>query len=412
MGDAPTVRDWEELARKELKGDPESLVWATPEGIPVKPLYTAADLEGIESRQFAAGVRSLPPGRAGHDVLQPAVDDPAIRGVLHRRGLERVLPGQPRRRPDGALGRVRPRDAPGLRQRPPAGRRRRREGRRRHRLGRGHEDPLRRDPARQDERLDDHERRGAAGDGRLHRRRRGAGRRRGAALGDAPERHPQRVHGPEHLHLSAGAEPADRRPTSSSTRPAACRGSTRSRSPAITCRKPARPRCRSSASPWPTASSTRAPRSSAASTSTTSRPPLVLLRHRHEPLHGGGQAARRAPVVGARASSSSTRRSRRRSCSARTARRPACRSPSTTPTTTSCAPRSKRWPRCSAAPRACTPTRSTKRSRCRASSPRASPATRSSSSPRSRASPTSSTRWAAATTSRRSPTASPKRRGS
>ena len=39
---------------KELKGDPESLVWATPEGIPVKPLYTAADLEGIES------VNSLP----------------------------------------------------------------------------------------------------------------------------------------------------------------------------------------------------------------------------------------------------------------------------------------------------------------------------------------------------------------
>ena len=54
MVDAPTVRDWEELARKELKGDPESLVWATPEGIPVKPLYTAADLEGIEA------VNSLP----------------------------------------------------------------------------------------------------------------------------------------------------------------------------------------------------------------------------------------------------------------------------------------------------------------------------------------------------------------
>src|SRR6476469_6089087 len=48
MGETPTVGDWEELARKELKGDPESLVWATPEGIPVKPLYTDADLEGIE----------------------------------------------------------------------------------------------------------------------------------------------------------------------------------------------------------------------------------------------------------------------------------------------------------------------------------------------------------------------------
>ncbi len=43
---------------------------------------------------------------------------------------------------------------------------RRRQGRRRHRLRRGHEDPVRRHPARQDVRLDDHERRGAAGAGR------------------------------------------------------------------------------------------------------------------------------------------------------------------------------------------------------------------------------------------------------
>ncbi|MET0628458.1 MAG: methylmalonyl-CoA mutase [Acidimicrobiia bacterium] len=41
--------DWRELAAKELKGDPESLTWLTPEGIPVSPLYTAADLEGLEA---------------------------------------------------------------------------------------------------------------------------------------------------------------------------------------------------------------------------------------------------------------------------------------------------------------------------------------------------------------------------
>ncbi len=42
--------DWEELAAKELRGtDPGSLVWATPEGIPVKPLFTATDLEGLEA---------------------------------------------------------------------------------------------------------------------------------------------------------------------------------------------------------------------------------------------------------------------------------------------------------------------------------------------------------------------------
>jgi methylmalonyl-CoA mutase len=47
--------DWRELAEKELKGaDPDSLVWQTPEGIPVKPLYTASDLDDIE------GLDSLP----------------------------------------------------------------------------------------------------------------------------------------------------------------------------------------------------------------------------------------------------------------------------------------------------------------------------------------------------------------
>ena len=41
--------DWERLAREEIKGDPAGLTWQTPEGIGVKPLYTAADLEGIEA---------------------------------------------------------------------------------------------------------------------------------------------------------------------------------------------------------------------------------------------------------------------------------------------------------------------------------------------------------------------------
>jgi methylmalonyl-CoA mutase len=48
MADEPTLHDWEALASKELKGNPESLVWHTPEGIAVKPLYTAADLEDLD----------------------------------------------------------------------------------------------------------------------------------------------------------------------------------------------------------------------------------------------------------------------------------------------------------------------------------------------------------------------------
>ncbi|MEL7430507.1 MAG: methylmalonyl-CoA mutase, partial [Pseudomonadota bacterium] len=44
-----TKRDWLDLASKEMRGgDPESLVWKTPEGIAVQPLYTADDIAGID----------------------------------------------------------------------------------------------------------------------------------------------------------------------------------------------------------------------------------------------------------------------------------------------------------------------------------------------------------------------------
>jgi methylmalonyl-CoA mutase len=50
-----TLADWDSLARKEIAGAAaDSLVWQTPEGIPVKPLYTAEDLEGL------ADLTSLP----------------------------------------------------------------------------------------------------------------------------------------------------------------------------------------------------------------------------------------------------------------------------------------------------------------------------------------------------------------
>ncbi len=43
-----SLDDWRSLASKECKGQsPEELVWNTPEGIVVKPLYTAEDLEGL-----------------------------------------------------------------------------------------------------------------------------------------------------------------------------------------------------------------------------------------------------------------------------------------------------------------------------------------------------------------------------
>jgi len=60
-----TTDDWKKLAEKELKASPDTLVWKTPEGIDIKPLYTAADLEGLEGTDtlpgfmpFTRGVRA------------------------------------------------------------------------------------------------------------------------------------------------------------------------------------------------------------------------------------------------------------------------------------------------------------------------------------------------------------------
>ncbi len=159
-------------------------------------------------RRYAARVRALPARPAGHDVCGAPVDDPAVRGLFHGRGIERLLPQGAGRRRAGRVGGVRPGHAPRLRLRPPACHGRRRQGRRGDRLGRGHEDPVRPDSARQGVGVDDHERRRAAGAGRLRGRGRRAGRATGPALGDDPERHPQRVHGAQHLHLPAQAEHA------------------------------------------------------------------------------------------------------------------------------------------------------------------------------------------------------------
>ena len=41
--------DWKALATRELKGrDPDTLIWESPEGIDIKPVYTAADADGLD----------------------------------------------------------------------------------------------------------------------------------------------------------------------------------------------------------------------------------------------------------------------------------------------------------------------------------------------------------------------------
>jgi methylmalonyl-CoA mutase len=60
----PDIEEWSALAAKELRGKPlDSLDWHTPEGIAVKPLYTAADLEAIEAAGFPwrGAIPGVPP---------------------------------------------------------------------------------------------------------------------------------------------------------------------------------------------------------------------------------------------------------------------------------------------------------------------------------------------------------------
>ncbi len=52
-----TPANWKELASKQMKGkSTDDLVWDTAEGIAIKPLYTAADIEGLEFADTMPGM--------------------------------------------------------------------------------------------------------------------------------------------------------------------------------------------------------------------------------------------------------------------------------------------------------------------------------------------------------------------
>jgi len=55
-GATPDLAQWRALAEQEAAQPLENLVWRTMEQIDVKPLYTAADLEGLEHLGFTAGI--------------------------------------------------------------------------------------------------------------------------------------------------------------------------------------------------------------------------------------------------------------------------------------------------------------------------------------------------------------------
>ena len=153
-----------------------------------------------------------PHERAPTARARSALDDAHLRGALHREGLQRAVPGQPRQGPDGPLGGLRPADADGLRPRSRARPRRGRQGRRPGRAQGRHARADGRHPAGRDEHVHDDQRHGGVAARALHHHRRGErGRRVGAQRHDA-ERHHQGVPGARDLRVPARAlDAADRR---------------------------------------------------------------------------------------------------------------------------------------------------------------------------------------------------------
>jgi methylmalonyl-CoA mutase len=51
----PNFEKWRAAAEKDIKADTDTLIWRTPEGIDVKPIYTRADLEGLNNLDSLPG---------------------------------------------------------------------------------------------------------------------------------------------------------------------------------------------------------------------------------------------------------------------------------------------------------------------------------------------------------------------
>ena len=88
----------------------------TTSGLVVERLYTPEDVRSTTTRDL--GYPGELPVHARHPpdhVPGPALDHAPVRGLRHRRGDQRALPLPPGAGPDGALGRLRPPHADGLR---------------------------------------------------------------------------------------------------------------------------------------------------------------------------------------------------------------------------------------------------------------------------------------------------------
>ena len=172
----PSFAEWRAQVEKATGKTLEQLVSATMEHIDVKPLYTRDDIKDLQHLGYVAGV---PPFLRGPYPAMYVTQPWTVRqyagfstaeesNAFYRRNL---AAGQKGLSIAFDLATHRGYDS----DHQPRGRRCR-QGRRGDRFAAGHEHPVRRHPARSDVGVDDHERRGVAGAGVLHRRRRGAGR--------------------------------------------------------------------------------------------------------------------------------------------------------------------------------------------------------------------------------------------
>ena len=289
---------WRETAQRELKGrDPDELVVRTPEGIDVKPLYTEADLEGIEHLGSIPGQGSFLRGpRATMYTNRPWT-------IRQYAGFSTAEESNAFYRANLAAGQMGLSVAFDLA------------------THRGYDSDHPRvlgDVGKAGVAIDSVEDMKILFDGipldqmsvsmtmngavlpilaLLRRRRRGARCRPGAARGHDPERHPQGVHGPQHLHLPADAVACGSLPTSSlhGAAHAAVQLDLDLGLPHAGGRRDARPRA---AYTWLTASSTCAAHRRRARRGRLRARLELLLRDRHELLHGGCQAPRSAPVCG------------------------------------------------------------------------------------------------------------------
>ena len=153
---------------------------------------------------------SLHPRDPADDVPGPAVDAAAVCRVRDRGRVQPALPLPHRSGRHRPQCRLRSADTDGLRLRPRPRVGRGRPRRRRHRLDRGHGGAFRRHPAREGVDVDD-DQRDVDHPARALRRRREVARHRALEpVRHGPERHPQGVRRPRHLHLPAAAVAAHR----------------------------------------------------------------------------------------------------------------------------------------------------------------------------------------------------------